>query len=163
MNVGYQTETWAAGGGRGSKDCPRRSWETTAMTKSSKSAFSKVNFWFLQKVDFVVLLAYCYVNNLHQNFLKSEHLLWPMERLPLTLMGFGSGPKCKYFFSHPLKSLTFHGLPYVIGNLHQRYFACKWNFGSNNDCICEYACKCTHTNISKANFTFQYTKLEISL
>lgn len=139
------TERCAADSRRSSKDCPRRSWDTAAMAESSKSVFSKVNFRFLQKVDFVVLLVYCCVNNLHQKFLEPEHLLRPMERLPLTLMCFGLGPKCKYFFfSHPLKSLTFHGLPYVIGNLHQRYFACKWNFGSNDGCICEYARKCAH-------------------
>lgn len=65
------------------------------MTKTSKSTFIDVYVEFLQKMDFVVLLVYCYVNNLHQNFLESEHLLRPMERLPLTLMCFGSIPKCK--------------------------------------------------------------------
>lgn len=65
------------------------------MTKSSKPAFVKVNIQFFSENGFCGLVGYCYVNNLYQNFLKSEHLLRPMERLPLTLMCFGPVPKCK--------------------------------------------------------------------
>lgn len=69
------------------------------MTKSSKPAFVKVNSSVNSSVSsengFCGLVGYCYVNNLHQNFLKSEHLLLPMERLHLTLMCFGPVPKCK--------------------------------------------------------------------
>lgn len=69
--------------------------ETGRELPCSKPVFSKVNFRFLQKVDFMVLMVCCYVNDLHENFLESEHLLRPMERFLLTLMCFGSGPKCK--------------------------------------------------------------------